>query len=130
MGKKKVLVIVERASDGSYWCRTEDAINKGHFSSVGDTVEAAKQDLAACYEEAKETEGGLPDVEFSYKYDIQSFFNCFSYLNATDIARRAGINPSLMRQYTSGVKKAGETTYHRLSLQVERIRKDFESASF
>lgn len=122
--------MVERASDGSYWCRTEDAINKGHFSSVGDSVEAAKQDLLDCYEEAKESEEGLPDVEFVYKYDIQSFFNYFSYLNATDIARRAGINPSLMRQYTSGVKKAGETTYHRLSSQVDRIKEDFRSVSF
>ena len=33
MEKRKVLVTVEQASDGSYWCHTEDAINKGHFNS-------------------------------------------------------------------------------------------------
>lgn len=130
MKKKKILVMVEQASDGSYWCRTEDAINNGHFSSVGSSVEAAKQDLLDCYAEAKEFEKDLPDVEFVYKYDIQSFFNYFSYLNVTDIARRAGINPSLMRQYASGVKKAGEKTYKRLSVCVNKIEEDLKAVSF
>ena len=130
MEKRKILVTIEQASDGSFWCHTEDAINKGHFNSVGDSVEAAKQDLIDCYEEAKKLEGNLPDVEFTYKYDIQSFFNYFSYLNATDIARRAGINPSLMRQYTSGVKKAGEKTYQRLSTCVDKIKEDLRAVSF
>lgn len=130
MKKKKILVTVEQASDGSYWCHTEDAISNGHFNSVGDTVEAAKQDLLDCYAEAKEFEKDLPDVEFVYKYDIQSFFNYFSFLNVTDIARRAGINPSLMRQYTSGVKKAGEKTYQRLSACVCKIGEDLRAVSF
>ncbi len=87
-------------------------------------------DLLDCYAEAKEFEKDLPDVEFIYKYDIQSFFNYFSYLNVTDIARRAGINPSLMRQYTSGVKKAGEKTYKRLSVCVNKIEEDLKAVSF
>ena len=130
MEKRKILVTVEQASDGSYWCHTEDEINKGHFNSVGRTVEEAKQDLIDCYEEAREFEDNLPEVDFIYKYDIQSFFNYFSYLNATDIARRSGINPSLMRQYTSGVKKAGEKTYLRLSACIDKIKEDFRAVSF
>lgn len=130
MEKRKVLVTVEQASDGSYWCHTEDAINKGHFNSVGRTVEVSKQDLLDCYEEAREFEDDLPEVDFIYKYDIQSFFNYFSYLNASDIARRAGINPSLMRQYISGVKKAGEKNYQRLSACVGKIKEDFRAISF
>ena len=100
------------------------------FNSVGRTVEEAKQDLLDCYEEAREFEDDLPEVDFIYKYDIQSFFNYFSYLNASDIARRAGINPSLMRQYISGVKKAGEKNYQRLSACVGKIKEDFRAISF
>jgi len=48
----------------------------------------------------------------------------------SDIAKRAGINPSLMRQYTSGVKTAGEKTYERLSSCIEQIKKDLNAASF
>ena len=64
MEKRKVLVTVEQASDGSYWCHTEDAINLGHFNSVGRTVEEAKQDLLDCCEEAREFEDDLPEVDF------------------------------------------------------------------
>ena len=45
----------------------------------------------------------VPELEFTYKYDMQSFFDYFSFLNVTKVAELAGINPSLMRQYTSGV---------------------------
>jgi len=130
----KILVTIERAKDGSYWCQTEKAILGGYLTATGKTVQEAKEDLAECLAEAKENleaEGKVfPDVEFTYKYDLQSFFNYFSFLNITDIAKRSGVNPSLMRQYASGVKNAGERTYKRLSNCVQSIGRELETASF
>ena len=95
---------------------------------------AAKADLMECCEEARqdaEANGkAFPEVEFEYKYDLQSFFNYFSFLNVSDIAKRAGINPSLMRQYSSGVKKAGEKTYQRLNACMSNIKADLQAAVF
>ena len=128
---KKVTIIVEQASDGSYWCRTAEDIAGIGLNSCGDTVEQAKQDLIDCYQEAKEDleEQGktMPAVEFVYKYDLQSFFNYFSFLNVT---KRAGINPSLMRQYSSGIKNAGEKTYERLAACLDGIKAELQAASF
>ena len=77
---------------------------------------------------------GLPflvaEVEFTYKYDLQSFFNYFSFLNVSDIAKRSGVHPSLMRQYANGVKNAGERTYQRLSACVQSITRELETATF
>lgn len=130
----KVLVTIERAKDGSYWCRTESPIVGGYLTSTGSTVQEAKEDLAECMAEAKEdleAEGKtFPEVEFTYKYDLQSFFNYFSFLNVSDIAKRSGVNPSLMRQYASGVKNAGERTYQRLSACVQSITRELETATF
>ena len=85
-------------------------------------------------EEAKdslEAEGKVfPEVEFTYKYDLQSFFNYFSFLNVSDIAKRSGVNPSLMRQYASGIKNAGEKTYIRLASCIQNIGRELETASF
>ena len=72
----------------------------------------------------------MPAVEFVYKYDLQSFFNYFSFLNVTEIAKRAGINPSLMRQYNSGIKNAGEKTYERLAACMDGIKEELQAASF
>lgn len=130
----KVLVTIERGKDGSYWCQTENAILGGYLTATGKSVQEAKEDLKDCLEEAKEdleAQGKtFPDIEFTYKYDLQSFFDYFSFLNVSDIAKRAGVNPSLMRQYTSGVKNAGEKTYQRLAACVQNIGRELETATF
>jgi len=131
---KKVLVTVAQASDGTYWCHTEQDVFGGGLNGAGSTVKEAKEDLAVCLEDAKADyveNGGTPyDVEFHYQYDLQSFFEYFSFLNITEIAKRAGINPSLMRQYTRGIKNAGEKTYTRLAECMGKITKELSAASF
>ncbi len=131
---KKILVTVSQAPDGTFWCHTESDVYGGGLNGAGNTVKDAKEDLTACLEEARQDfieAGGVPyEVEFDYKYDLQSFFEYFSFLNITDIARRAGINPSLMRQYVSGVKNAGEKTYARLSACMSAITKELQAATF
>ena len=131
---KKVLVTVSQASDGTFWCHTEKDVYGAGLNSVGVTVKEAKEDLQMCLMEAKEDyeEGGnsAEPVEFRYQYDLQSFFDYFSFLNVTEIAKRAGVNPSLMRQYTRGIKTAGEKTYERLSACMASITKDLQAASF
>ncbi len=130
---KKVTVVVEKADDGTYWCHT-NSIGKVGLNACGNSVAEAKKDLLECLDLAKadamESGEEFPEVEFEYKYDLQSFFNYFTFLNVSEIAKRAGINPSLMRQYRSGIKKAGEKTYERLSLCMDSIKKDLSVATF
>lgn len=131
---KKVLVTISQAADGSYWCHTEQYVYGSGLNGAGASVKEAKADLIMCMEEAKadyvESGGTAYDVAFRYQYDLQSFFEYFSFLNVTDIARRSGINPSLMRQYTRGIKNAGEKTYARLSACIDSVTRELQSASF
>lgn len=131
---EKILVTISQAADGSFWCHTETNVYGSGLNSVGASVKEAKEDLMVCLDDARldyQESGNTPyDIEFAYQYDLQSFFNYFSFLNVTEIAKRAGINPSLMRQYTSGVKKAGEKTYERLTVCMSNIKKDLQVASF
>lgn len=131
---KKILVTISQAPDGSYWCHTEQDVYGGGLNSAGASVREAKEDLMVCLEEAKkdcvERGGTTYDVEFRYQYDLQSFFEYFSFFNVTEIARRSGINPSLMRQYVSGAKNAGEKTYARLAACIGNISKELSAASF
>ena len=130
----KVKVSVYKSDDGTYWCHTEKEVYGTGLNGSGNTVSEAKLDLFSCLESAKEdyiSQGKDPNpVEFEYVYDLQSFFEYFSVFNVTEVARRAGINPTLMRQYTSGVKKAGEKTYAKLSACISDIKKDMMTASF
>ena len=104
------------------------------MSGFGDTAEAAKEDMMKAYQEIKELqkeEGQeVPELDFTFRYDMQSFFNYFSFLNVTKVAEMAGINPSLMRQYTSGVTNAGQKQYDKIRVAVERISKELSAATF
>lgn len=131
---KKVVLILEYGN-GGYSCYNDDPIGKyAVIDGDGATAEEAKADfmraLEECRQASPEDNDINQDMEFTYKYDIQAFFKEFSFLNATDIARRAGINPSLMRQYTSGVKKAGEKTYNKLNACLSNIKNDLQAAVF
>lgn len=130
----KATVIMEKASDGFYSCFVEEDLPGFGLAGYGDTAEDARADMLKAYEEMKEmkaVEGvDVPELEFVYKYDLQTFFNYFSFLNITKVAEIAGINPSLMRQYTSGVTTAGQKQYDKIRVAVERIGKELSSATF
>lgn len=72
----------------------------------------------------------MPELEFVYKYDMQSFFNYFSFLNVTKVAERAGINPSQMRQYTSGAATASQKQYEKLRAAVGSFSRELAAATF
>lgn len=131
---EKILVIVAQSSDGSFWCHTEKDVYGGGLNGVGPSVNEAKADLMACLKDAEADyldSGNEPyEVEFCYQYDLQSFFNYFSFLNVSEVAKRAGVNPSLMRQYVRGIKTAGEKTYERLAKCIVGITKELQVASF
>lgn len=132
---RTVTVLIEKGEDGKYWARTEDELDGDTMlNGCGVTAQTAKDDIEEAYREAKEDarENGreFEDVKFEYKYDLQSFFDYFKIFNVNEVARMAGINPSLMRQYRGGFKKAGEQTYARLSACVDNIRKELQAARF
>lgn len=104
----KTTALIEKGKDGSFTIFTPDI--KSTIIGEGETVLEAKADFENTVKEVLETykETGEPlpeelqDITFEYKYDLPSFLNCYNYLNMTKLADRAGINPSLMRQYKRG----------------------------
>ena len=130
----KVTVIIEKAKDGYYSCYVEDDLPGFGLSGFGESAEAAKEDMMKAYQELKEIQAEegkeVPELEFTYKYDMQSFFDYFSFLNVSKVAELAGINPSLMRQYTSGVANAGQKQYDKIRVAIGKISKDLSAATF
>ena len=120
---KNVVLILEYG-DGGYSCYNDEPLgNYAVIDGDGATAEEAKADFMRALQECRDDDPDnkdLQDLTFTYKYDVQ----------ATEIARRAGINPSLMRQYVSGVKTAGEKTYQRLNACMSNIKADLQAAVF
>jgi hypothetical protein len=64
----KVTAIIERAEDGTYNIYTQETIARFGMMGYGDTIQAAKEDFFALYNEYKEMYGSeMPDLEVTFK---------------------------------------------------------------
>lgn len=127
-------IVFEMAKDGGCSCyMVEDVPDFGLFG-FGDSPAEAKADMLHAYEEIRDilvSEGKAPvELDFVYHYDMKSFFEYFDFLNVSKIAERAGINPSLMRKYTSGVANAREKQYQKLQKAIRDIAQELACANF
>lgn len=130
----KTNVIIETACDGSYSCYTKESFKEFALFGYGETAELAKKDMLESYDEIAQmmSEEGkeIPKLDFVYHYDMQSFFNYFSFLNVSKVAERAGINPSLMRKYSAGLVKAGQQQYDKLKHAIHQMSNELMAADF
>lgn len=130
----KANIVVEQTKDGFFSCFVKEDIPDMAPLGYGESSEEAINDLLSSYEEMKAmlaSEGiASPELEFEIHYDMPSFFNRFNFLKQSKIAERAGINPSLMRKYTSGVAKAGPKQYEKLYNAVQALAKEMMASAF
>lgn len=110
---KKIVAIIEKGDSKGYSIYA--ANDTVPIVGSGLTEQEARQDFErtmaeqACYIE--ERTGITPDwkdAEVEYRYDMSGFFQSFPFINATELARSVGINPSLMRKYKNGLAAASE----------------------
>lgn len=132
--KEQVKVVIEKASDGSYSCYADKDFDNFGICGFGDTVEETKTVFMEAYENIKkiEAERGrqVPEYDFIFQHDMQTFFEYFSYLNVSKFAEKAGINQSLMRQYKAGIVKPGPKQYAKLKAAVDCMVYDLQHATF
>ena len=81
--------------------------------------------LASYTELWKPIPAELEDVEFEFRYDISSLFNCYQFINVSKFARMAGINASLMRQYKSGNQYISENPVQKIEVALHKIAHEF-----
>jgi hypothetical protein len=106
---------------------------KSTIIGEGNTVGEAKADflnsvneLMFYYKEAcKQMPEELIDIEFEFKFDIASLFNYYNFINVSQFAKSAGINPSLMRQYKTGHQYISENQVLKIETALHKIAKEF-----
>lgn len=99
--------LVERNSEGTFFIFTPD-LKDFTIMGTGDTVVEAMSDFETSVQEVIESYASvslpeeLQDFKWEYRYDLGSLFDYYSFINVSALAKRVGINPSLMRQYKRG----------------------------
>ena len=99
MSKQQKLQLVLEKEGSKLWGRVSVDGNLVFDSAT--TLQALEKKLKKALNDFE----GLEEVEFEYAYDLTVFFEKFNFLNQSKIAELAGINPGLIRQYSSGHKQ-------------------------
>ncbi|CAN5423339.1 hypothetical protein BH20BAC1_BH20BAC1_28550 [soil metagenome] len=129
--KKKIVTAVIEASKTGFGIYSDELPG---ITGYGKSVQEAKADLISAIEDVlnsfkedgtkpmKELNNG--SLEFVYKYDIESLFKYFGMLDATNLARKIGLNPSLLRQYKSGITLAGPKQKEKIEKGLHALGKE------
>ncbi len=71
----------------------------------------------------------MPELEFMFRFDIGSFFDYYSYLNMSGVAKKNfGINASLMRQYSMGIHEPSKKRKQQILECLHQIAKELQTA--
>jgi hypothetical protein len=62
--------------------------------------------------------------EIKFTYDLESFFEFYSVINAKALSERIGMNQSLLAQYIKGIKKPSTAQIRRILTGVQQIGKE------
>ena len=107
------------------------------ITGYGDTIEEAKQDILDAMQdvfESHEEDGTAPplflnngNIKFVFKYDIASIFEHFGVLDATQFAKKIGMNASLLRQYKSGHALASDKQKQKIEAGLHALGRELLS---
>ena len=102
------------------------------LAGYGNTAKQAIEDMYVAQKEIKELleeEGKqMPELEFVFRFDIGSFFDYYSYLNMSGVAKKAGINASLMRQYAMGKHEPSQKRKQQILECLHQIAEELQTA--
>jgi len=117
----KYKLIVEKNKD-VYWSQVEKL--PGVFSSgdsIPNLIENSKEAIELYFDELGKQ---VKHIEFELVMDIQEFFKANEFINITSLAKRIGMNSSLLRQYSKGIKFPSIEQVARIEKEIIQIGKE------
>lgn len=123
MLKQQKLRLILEKEGSKLWGRV--LVNENLVADSATTLQALEKKMRKLLKNFE----GLEEVTFEYAYDLTVFFEQFNFLNQSKIAELAGINPGLIRQYSSGHKQPSkeqvakiEKAIHELAGQLKSVQ--------
>lgn len=132
MAKRVVTVQLEKGpGKGNFACFMVDDMPWGGLAGAGRTAREAMADIAVARDEMREilAEKGkeMDDLEFSFRFDIGSLFDYYSYLNIEGFAKRLGISPTVMRQYATSKRNPSQARIDQIQKGLSEIASEMQS---
>ncbi len=124
--KKKIKVIVEKTNTGFSAFGNDQSV----FTSGGSIPELMANALEA-FNLFFEEEGEILTMEdLKFEIDFQQFFQYYRVINAKFLAKKIGMNPTLLSQYVQGRKKPSENQTEKILSGIHQIGKELMEIQF
>ena len=118
----KVTIQVEKGKqEKNFSCFMVEELPDFALAGYGNTAKQAIEDMYVAQKEIKE-------LEFVFRFDIGSFFDYYSYLNMSGVAKKAGVNASLMRQYAMGKHEPSQKRKQQILDCLRQISQEMQTA--
>jgi predicted RNase H-like HicB family nuclease len=130
-------VFVEKHKDGTYWGTVTEV--PGVVASYGSTLAELKANVQQAYADYYELavelkEDYVADLEaqpdFTYLLNLRNIFHLLPEVKVSNIAEKANINPSLLRQYKTGKAEASEEQAKKVLKAIHQLGEELLSVSF
>jgi predicted RNase H-like HicB family nuclease len=134
---KMIKAIIEKGKDGLYSIYLPDV--RGIYGT-GESEEEARNALMEAIESVKEhlNENGnwndyqalKKDFTLDYRYDLSGFFKTYDVFDVSALAKKLGINASLLRRYKSGLSKAESRQKEKIERGIHHLADELKSVKF
>ena len=124
--RKKIKLVVEKTSTGfSAYCKEYPVYTTGQSFTelINHAVEAVN-----LYLDERGTRVTEKNMEF--EIDIPQFFQYYRVINSKFLARRIGMNESLLSQYVHGTKKPSSAQTNRILAGIREIGRELSNLNF
>lgn len=122
---KEYTLIIEQNTDG-FWGQIVEYPNV--FTS-GETLDELKHNSREAMDLYLTSIGETTEEEVDFKIvvDLQEFFKMNDYINVSKLAKRTGMNTSLLRQYSRGIKFPSMEQVARIEKSIQEIGRDLSN---
>jgi len=121
--KKKSEVIIEKTDTGfSAYARDYPVYTTGE--SMNDLIDNTCEAFSLYFENKEFNPAWL-----SFEIDFKQFFQFYKVINSKALAKKIGMNPTLLSQYVRGHKKPSETQSRRILYGINRIGRELADIS-
>lgn len=118
-------LIIEKGEDG-FWGRIKDG--NSLITSFGETIDHLKSSMKEAMElYFEELDKPIAKYEFELVMDIQEFFLINDFINISTLAKRIGMNSSLLRQYAKGIKFPSLRQVNKIENAIRKIGKQLST---
>jgi hypothetical protein len=126
---KDIVFIVEKTGTGYSAYAKED---KYPFGTTGGTMEELKTNMVdaanSWFEYKGQPEIGIEDI--AIQIDLKQFFDYYKEVNAKAIAKRVGLNETLLSQYVNGIKEPSKKQTEKILRGVKSLGRELSAIEF